>query len=73
MIKIEPPVEVKAARALGSNGGWALSGDYTYDDLIWYEDEAGVPKPTEAEWNAKIKELSGGQERDQAHTSCYDA
>ena len=34
MIKIEPPVEVKAARALGSNGGWALSGDYTYDDLI---------------------------------------
>ena len=73
MIKFEPPVEVKAARALGPNGGWCLSGEMTYDDLVWYEDEAGVSKPTEEEWNAKIKELSGGQERDQANTSCYDA
>lgn len=56
---IEEPVEGRAARALGPNGGWSLVGDFTYDCLEWDEDAAGVPKPTEAEWNAKIAELQG--------------
>ncbi len=72
-IVIAEPIEVKAARALGPNGGWMITGDFSYDELTWDKDEAGVAKPTEAEWNAKIKELSGGQERDQTNTSCYDA
>ena len=56
---IQEPVEGRAARALGPNGGWELVGDFTYDCLQWDEEAAGVPKPTEAEWNAKIAELSG--------------
>lgn len=56
---IGEPIEARAARALGPNGGWVLIGDYTYDCLHWDEDEAGVAKPTEAEWDAKIAELSG--------------
>jgi len=54
----ETPLAVKVARALSPNtGGWVLRGDMTYDDLEWNEVEAGAPKPTEAEWNAKLAEL----------------
>lgn len=57
---IQEPVEGRAARALSSTGGgWELQGDFTYECLQWDEEAAGVPKPTEAEWNAKIAELSG--------------
>jgi hypothetical protein len=56
---MEEPVEGRAARALGPNGGWSLVGHFTYECLEWDEEAAGVPKPTEAEWNAKIAELSG--------------
>tara|TARA_B100001989_G_C24286169_1_gene338795 strand:- start:134 stop:322 length:189 start_codon:yes stop_codon:yes gene_type:complete len=56
---IKEPVEGRAARALGPNGGWEFAGDYTYDCLKWDAKAAGVSKPTEAEWNAKVKELSG--------------
>lgn len=54
---IGEPIEGRAARALGPNGGWSLVGDLTYACLEWDEDAAGVPKPTEAEWDAKIAEL----------------
>lgn len=59
---ITEPIEVLVARALSPNGGgWVLSGGDGYENLIvWDVAEAGGPKPTEAEWNAKIKELSGG-------------
>jgi len=56
----ETPVEIRAARALSPNGGgWVLVGEYSYANLTWDADQAGGPKPTEAEWNAKIAELSG--------------
>ena len=55
---ITEPIEVLTARALSpNNGGWVLRRDLTYDDLEWNEAQAGGPKPTEAEWNAKLAEL----------------
>ena len=59
-LAITEPIEILAARALSSTGGgWVLTGDFSYDELTWYEDEAGVAKPTKAEWDAKIADLSG--------------
>jgi len=58
-LTIEEPIEGRVARALGPNGGWSLVGDFTYTCLEWDEEAAGVPKPTEAEWDAKIKEMQG--------------
>ncbi len=58
-MNIEEPIEVLVARALSPNGGgWVLSGGYGYENLIvWDVAEAGGPKPTEAEWDAKLAEL----------------
>ena len=61
-MNIEEPIGVLVARALSPTGdGWVLAGGYEYENLkVWDAAEAGGPKPTEAEWNAKIEELSGG-------------
>lgn len=56
---ITESIGVLVARALSPNGGgWVLAGGDGYENLkVWDVAEAGGPKPTEAEWDAKLAEL----------------